>query len=436
MNSDNHTDAAANNTAAANTTGEQPREYQERVDRYGQDYLQVIRQESPPGQEMRQGLQQLQQSLELTDQEVEAIEAKVDHDFQAQTHAYREALYRYEKEFSDAIRQEFPLSSASQRRLWQLQDSLGLQRIDVIKIEGQLISQKGELLPSPNLDAAVSPFPQYPDLPPSDSPHFNPPHSDPQPTANSAPDPRDFRLPDPLEAKLVDDIDLEPFTTSPPSSRFAEESTTYLPFSSLAESDPNIQPPILPTTRLDPPSLRSDWNIDYTRLQELLEANQWEKADEETLNVMLQATGRSQAGWLDTIAIAKFPCTDMHTIDRLWGRYSDEQFSFTVQRRLYSGVIISTENAVNPSRSDEERALEFSKNVGWWVNRLEFLRYYNQLDFTTQAPVGHLPALWFWTIPWEEALHYGGIGSGRGGCRIDHKILTAFIDRLEQCGFS
>lgn len=430
MNSDNHTDATANNTAAANTTGEQPREYPERLERYRQDFLQVIRQESPPGQEMRQGLRQLQQSLELADQDVEAIEAKVDRDFQTQAHAYRESLYRYEQEFSDAIRQEFPLSSTSQERLWHLQDSLGLQRVDVIKIEGQLVSQKGEHYPSFDSPTSVSLSSQD-----SDPQHLDSSHPEPQSTNIVAPDPQDFRLPDPLEDKLVDDINLEPYTTSPPFSRFAEESTTHLPFSSFAESEPNTQPSNLPNTQLDPPSLDSDWDIDYTHLQDLLETNQWKKADEETLNVMLQATWRSQAGWLDATAIAKFPCTDLHTIDRLWGRYSDEQFSFRVQYRIYSGVTISTENAVNSSRSDEERALEFSKNVGWWVKRLEFLRYYNQLDFTTQAPDGHLPALWYWKLPWGEALQYGGIGSSRGGCRMDYQIITAFINRLEQCGF-
>jgi len=423
MNSDNRIDAATN------ATGAQTREHQERLDRYGQDFLRVLRQESPPGQEMRHGLRQLQQFLALTDQDVEAIEAKVDQDFQAQSHAYQDSLYRYEREYSDAIRQEFPLSSSSQAQLWQLQDSLGLQRVDVIKIEGQQVAQKTEQLPS--VDS----------LPPSDSPPSDSP-IDSQITDPPILDPQDFRLPDPLEAKLVDDIDLEPFTTSLPFSSFAEASTTHLPFSGFAEATPSglgESAPIfqqIPTTQLDPLSLRSDWNVDYTHLQDLLESNQWQKADEETLSVMLQATERTQAGWLDAIAIAKFPCTDLHTIDRLWGRYSDEKFSFRVQYRLYSGVTISTENAVNLSRSDEEQALELCKNVGWWVKRLEFLRYYNQFDFTLQAPDGHLPALWFWTIPWTEALQYGGIGSGRGGCRLDHRILTAFIDRLEQCGFN
>ncbi len=427
MNSDNRTDAAANDTGA------QTKEYQQRLERYEQDFLQVLRLESPPHEEMRQGLRQLQQSLGLADQDVEAIETNVTHDFQTQTQAYREHLYRYEQEFSEAIRQEFPLSSASQNRLWRLQESLGLQSVDVIKIQGQLLSKKGEQPLSPE-SSATSPFAAQIITSPI-SPSSPSSHPDPQPTISPppTPDPQDFRLPDPLEAKLVDDIDLDPFTTSPPFSKFAED-ITYLPLPIAAESEPNLQPPLfLPNTQLDPPNLHSDWNIDYTHLHELLEANQWEEADGETLDVMLQATGRTKEGWLDAAAIAKFPGTDLQTIDRLWGRHSDDQFSFTVQRRLYSGVIISGENAVNPNRSDEEQALEFSKNVGWWSKRLEFLRYYHQLDFTPQAPNGHLPALWFWTIPWWEAIQYGGIGSGRGGCRIDHRILTAFIKRLKQC---
>jgi len=133
MNSDNRTDAAANDTGA------QTKEYQQRLERYEQDFLQVLRLESPPHEEMRQGLRQLQQSLGLADQDVEAIETNVTHDFQTQTQAYREHLYRYEQEFSEAIRQEFPLSSASQNRLWRLQESLGLQSVDVIKIQGQLL---------------------------------------------------------------------------------------------------------------------------------------------------------------------------------------------------------------------------------------------------------------------------------------------------------
>ncbi|NJR39928.1 MAG: hypothetical protein HC781_15265 [Leptolyngbyaceae cyanobacterium CSU_1_4] len=208
---------------------------------------------------MRQGLRQLQRALNLTDQQVGAIEARVNHEFQTQTHAYRESLLCYEQAFSNAIRQEFPLSAPSQNQLWQLQDSLGLQRADVIKIEGQLVAQAGN--PPPPLDfrseSPLSPPSSSPpsDLPPNPQPELQPDpqptHSQPtdpqpthpQPTVTPALDPQDFRLPDPLEAKLVDDIDLEPFTTSPPFSRFAEVSTTHLPFSGFAEPGATLQPP-------------------------------------------------------------------------------------------------------------------------------------------------------------------------------------------------
>jgi GUN4-like len=426
MNSDNRTDAAASSA--------QSREYQERLDRYGQDFLQVLRLESPPSPELRQGLRQLQQSLGLADQDVDAIETQVSHSFDTETRTYREYLYRYEQEFAAAVEREFPISPANQTHLWSLQEELGLQSADVIKIEGHILSKQGEQPLAIDSLAALSPFPEpiviSPDREPVDSPRPDPQYSEPSPDLN----PQDYRLPDPLAARLVDDIDLDS-VTSPPFSQFSNESTTHIPRSAFVEPDLSLQPPSLPNTQLDPPDLRSDRNIDYSHLQALLETSQWEKADEETLALMLQASGRSQEGWLDATAIANFPCTDLQTIDRLWGRYSNEQFSFRVQYRLYSGITISNQNAINPSRSDEERALQFSKTVGWWTKNLEFLKYYNKLDFGDQAPDGHLPALWYWTIPWLEALKYGGIGSGRGGCRIDHQTLTAFIERLDRCGF-
>jgi GUN4-like len=440
MNSDNHTDAAAN------LTGAQTRDYQERLERYGRDFLHVLHQESPPGAAMRQGLRQAQQSLGLTDQDVAAMEAKVSQDFQTQTLTYQEYLHHYEQEFSTAIQQEYPLSAASQNRLWLLQDQLGLQSQDVIKIEGQILSQKENAQPLPIDSLAAVPSFSSPVVAPQTTPQ------DPLQTPN----PNDFwspapfedelfvrsqdrsedrsqnRLPESLRESLREESFDDPnfLTTPPPYSRFAEVSpTTGLPFS-------NFEPvATLPDTQLDKLSLDSERGIDYTYLHELLQEHQWEKADEETLAVMLQVSGRGQDGWLDAAAIANFPCTDLQTIDRLWGKYSDEQFSFRVQYRLYNTVEISTENAVSASRTREEQALALSKKVGWWTPRLEFLKYYNQLDFSPQAPDGHLPALWLWTIPWWQSIKYGGIGPGRGGCRVDPEIISAFISRLERCGF-
>jgi hypothetical protein len=64
--------------------------------------------------------------------------------------------------------------------------------------------------------------------------------------------------------------------------------------------------------------LRSEKNIDYARLRDLLADGRWKDADLETLTVMLKAAGREQEGYLDIKSIETFPCTDLRTIDRLW----------------------------------------------------------------------------------------------------------------------
>lgn len=258
------------------------------------------------------------------------------------------------------------------------------------------------------------------------------------------------RMPAELVARagLAEDLSLElpepAFSAPSGSSTGTAESSTQLPYSGFSEAafPPNAQPlptgvpPVLsslPETRIDVPSLESERGIDYTYLHDLLQAQQWEKADEETLAVMLQASGRTRQSWLDAEAIAQFPCTDLKTIDRLWGTYSDEQFSFRIQSRTYNLLGVVDQEGEFGDRFSPDRALTFSKRVGWWAPRVEFLKYYNQLEFNTQAPDGHLPALWFWTIPWWEALKNGGVGNGRGGCRMDTEVINALMKKLEQC---
>ncbi|WP_335337770.1 GUN4 domain-containing protein [Nostoc piscinale] len=79
--------------------------------------------------------------------------------------------------------------------------------------------------------------------------------------------------------------------------------------------------------------LASDRGVDYGRLRDFLKAGQWKEADEETLKLMLKVVGREQEGWLDTGSSDKFPCTDLRTIDKLWVKYSNGRFGFSVQKK-------------------------------------------------------------------------------------------------------
>lgn len=136
--------------------------------------------------------------------------------------------------------------------------------------------------------------------------------------------------------------------------------------------------------------LLSEKGVDYTRLRDLLKAGQWKEADQETLAVMLKATGREQEGWLDRESINNFPCADLRTIDQLWVKYSDGHFGFSVQKRIWESVA-----------KDYEK---FGDRIGWrkgmFFNK-EWLNY-SELTFTKNSPQGHLPSVTGrkWTSKW------------------------------------
>ncbi len=127
--------------------------------------------------------------------------------------------------------------------------------------------------------------------------------------------------------------------------------------------------------------LSSETGVNYTRLRDLLKAGQWEQADQETLAVMLKATGREKERWLSSESIENFPCTDLRTIDQLWVKYSEGRFGFSVQKRIWERV-----------GKDYEK---FGDRVGWRRIR-ESSGYWlslDQLTFSNNALQGHLPVV-------------------------------------------
>jgi hypothetical protein len=119
--------------------------------------------------------------------------------------------------------------------------------------------------------------------------------------------------------------------------------------------------------------LVSESGVDYSYLQTLLAEGAWEAADEETADLMLEATEQDELMFVD--AAENFPISDLETIDRLWVKYSNGRFGLSVQKQLWQEV-----------GQDLEK---FGEIVGWrfqdnWVQE-------NSLQFTYEAPVGHLP---------------------------------------------
>lgn len=136
--------------------------------------------------------------------------------------------------------------------------------------------------------------------------------------------------------------------------------------------------------------------IDYTPLKNLLATQQWRKANEATLNLMLEAANRDRQGWLTTNDLQNFACWDLQMIDDLWKTYSKGHFGFSVQFPIY----IATGN--RPGRLVGIDAYEkFGDQVGWRTtggNTLnqaqqsqQWIIFKENFTYSLDAPVGHLP---------------------------------------------
>jgi len=123
-------------------------------------------------------------------------------------------------------------------------------------------------------------------------------------------------------------------------------------------------------------NLVSEVGIDYTQLQDLLSCNKWKEADQQTGIILCQALGKSWGYYLTSGDIEKLPCEDLWIIDKLWVKYSNGRFGFSIQKHIYEDV--------------GEDYLCFCDRVGWPLHNPSNLD--SVLKFHLKAPMGHLPS--------------------------------------------
>lgn len=168
-------------------------------------------------------------------------------------------------------------------------------------------------------------------------------------------------------------------------------------------SPPPIQPKANPSPEKHAVELKSEKGVDYTKLRDLLADGKWEEADQETTRAMLQAAGREKEEWLRVGDIDEFPCEDLRTIDRLWKKYSQGRFGFSVQKEIYQSLGGTREY-------NEEVWDNFCEQVGWTKEGklagaiLRLLgrgddRSLVSIDLDDECKVGHLPVVWFGHLP-------------------------------------
>jgi GUN4-like/ARM-like repeat domain, GUN4-N terminal len=124
--------------------------------------------------------------------------------------------------------------------------------------------------------------------------------------------------------------------------------------------------------------LRSEANVDYQPLQDLLQQQSWLEADKLHNLKLCEASGAAALSrkWIYFSEAKSLPIADLQTLNALWMAYSDGKFGYSVQRELW---------------------LASSKNWDkfWprllWKDGNTWTRYPGGFQWNLDAPKGHLP---------------------------------------------
>ncbi|MBW4560778.1 MAG: GUN4 domain-containing protein [Mojavia pulchra JT2-VF2] len=124
--------------------------------------------------------------------------------------------------------------------------------------------------------------------------------------------------------------------------------------------------------------LKSECEINYNPLQQLLAAQDFQAADRLTIQKMCEIAGPTavQRKWLYFTEVDNFPVIDLQTINTLWLVHSEGKFGFSVQREIWLGLGKNWDN--------------FWSKIGWKSGN-NWTRYPHEFIWNLSAPRGHLP---------------------------------------------
>lgn len=133
--------------------------------------------------------------------------------------------------------------------------------------------------------------------------------------------------------------------------------------------------------------LHSEKGIDYSTLRDLLKAGDWRAANKETYKTMIQAVGKSPGDYFTEHEVLTFPCADLHTIDRLWVKYSQGKFGFSVQKQIY----VDCGAKLDGRYPGDKIWKEFCDRVGWRIDGKYVSEYEDLQANPSLSPQGEFP---------------------------------------------
>ena len=160
----------------------------------------------------------------------------------------------------------------------------------------------------------------------------------------------------------------------------------------------------------------------YQKLDELLQAKNWKEADLETAKIIyiisqkeLPENSLYRTCFTDYFCsehIKVLPRKDLNNINKLWLKYSNGRFGFSIQKCIWKRLGGGSDTTYN----SEEIQEKFGDEVGWrkegdWV-------YYSDIHYSRIAPSGHLPICLMLNSEKSER------------CDIDFEILEVIVGRI------
>ena len=183
------------------------------------------------------------------------------------------------------------------------------------------------------------------------------------------------------------------------------------------------------TFDVSPDPTASKWRINYSRLQRLLAAKDWQAADIETRAILQRLAGpKGDLLYSSKDVLPRLPLADLKTIDTLWSTASGGRFGFSAQQRLW-------QQAAKGSKNAKVQTERFAQRVGWRRSQplpqnnpigMEISgtlwRLDTELNYTTAAPPGHFP--WVGVSSYVLTDLLNDRSQGCGSCTIDAMYLS------------
>jgi GUN4-like/DnaJ domain len=127
--------------------------------------------------------------------------------------------------------------------------------------------------------------------------------------------------------------------------------------------------------------------LNCEKLEKLLELGKLKDADNETKRVLLELASREKEGWLLPDDARNISTQDILAIDRLWVKYSNGRFGFSVQSKIWRTLGCNSSDNISVQTNSENT---FGQYVQWRVGS-RWLSPYDSFKYDFQSPQGSLP---------------------------------------------